>query len=169
MPIVTDLGWAAVSNKPMEVDWGHFSSNCYAWAADCANPTSAKPDPGKKSNFVVKQQGRFDASLLKLGAVADGMILAGGTQTDPPSERDNHYLVALYLSKNGGDHHWYRKDPVTGRWTHKPGAHGVRNFGVGMKVLPSELVMISHTYGMGNLDYAFVAFFHVPDGGIQVG
>lgn len=49
------------------------------------------------------------------------------------------------------------------------GAHNIRNFGVSFKILPTELVMTSHDYGNVRTNYKFVAFFEVPDDGIQVG
>ena len=173
-PKVTELARAAVNNTIKEIDvaeWGGTQGvNCYAFAVGCKKPGKGKPDPGDKSKVSGKQDGRFDPALLKKAAVADGLTLLGGSQTDPPSPRNGYYLVALYISSgNPPDHHWYRKDPDFGRWVHKPGAAGIRNFGVGFKVLPTELVLISHDYGSAATNYKFVAFFEVPDGGLDVG
>lgn len=167
------LAQAAVANQIKEItveEWGgNDKVNCYAFAANCRKPGRAKPDPGDASGYSPKVDKKFTASGLIEGAKRDGMIHRGGNQTDPPSPSDGHYLVALYLSTDGGDHHWYRKDPDYGRWVHKPGPQNIRNFGVGFTVLPTELVLISHDYGSARTNYKFVAFFEVPEAGIQVG
>jgi hypothetical protein len=170
---IKELAKAAVSNIPKEItvaEWGGTERvNCYAFAANCRKPGRAKPDPGDASGYDPKDNGRFTADRLIAGAKRDGMIYRGTAQTDPPFPTDGHYLVALYLSADAGDHHWYRKDPDYGRWVHKPGPQNIRNFGVSFKILPTELVMITHDYGNARTNYKFVAFFEVPDDGIQVG
>lgn len=167
------LAKAAVGNQIMELsvaEWGGDKGvNCYAFAANCRKPGRAKPDPGDASKFSPKEGERFTAAGLVEGAKRDGMTYRGNKQTDPPSPESGHYLVALYLSADGGDHHWYRKDPDFGRWVHKPGPQNIKNYGLNFKILPTELVLISHDYGNARTNYKFVAFFDVPEAGIAVG
>lgn len=171
---VSEVSWAAVKNTIKEItsaEWGGTEAvNCYAFAAGCRKPNRAKPDPGDASGFSPKGfDGKYSKELLVQGAVRDGMRLLGGSQVDPPSPSDGHYLVALYLAATSDEYHWYRKDPDNGRWVHKPGPQGIRNFGVSFKILPTELVMISHDYGSARTNYKFCAFLEVPDAGIVVG
>jgi hypothetical protein len=170
---IDELAEAANNDKPMEVGvakWGGTDGvNCYAWAANCKKPSNSKPDPGKRSSYNPKGDNGFDAARLVEGAKKDGMIHKPcKSQNDPPSPSDNHYLVALYLSTDGSDHHWYRKEPKTGRWTHKPGPQGIRNFGIAFKILPKKLMDISHDYGSTRTNYKFVAYFEVPEAGIAL-
>ena len=171
--IIERLAKAAVKNTPDEVsveDWGGSSKvNCYAFAANCKQPHSAKANPGEASNYDPTQDGKFTSARLVEGAKQDGMIDRGTHQTSPPSPNDGHYLTALYISADGTDHHWYRKDPNYGRWLHKPGPQGIRNYGLGFETLPTELVMITHNYGTESTNYRFVRFFEVPNAGITVG
>jgi len=170
---VKALAKAAVSNEIKEItveEWGGTQDvNCYAFAANCRKPGRGKPDPGDASGYSPKVEGKFTANGLVEGAKRDGLVYRGTNQTDPPSPNDGHYLVALYLSADSGDHHWYRKDPDFGRWVHKPGPQNIRNFGVSFQILPTELVRISHEYGNARTNYKFVAFFEVPEAGVKVG
>lgn len=171
---ITKLAWAAVHNKLGEIsvaEWGGTESvNCYAFAASCKKPEKAKPDPGDKSGYSPKDDtGKYTTQGLIEGAKRDGMAKSDKFQSDPPTPSNGHYLTALYISSDQSDYHWYRKDPVTGRWVHKPGPQGIRNFGVGFRILPTELVLISHDYGSSRTNYKFVSFFEVPDNGIEVG
>lgn len=53
---------------------------------------------------------------------------------------------------------------------HKPGPQPIRNFDKTFQVLPSELILADHNYGMPRTNYKhFVAFFEVPDDGVPVG
>lgn len=171
---VTSLAWDAVHNKPnqMEVkEWGGTDKvNCYAFAVNCKTPGRGKPDPGDRTATTCKIHHRYDADLIRQASVADGLILHKGGFNDPPAYRDNYFVVACFLSEDYGDHHWYRKDPVTGRWVHKPGPQAIRNYDRNFNVLPSELILANHNYGMPRTNYKhFVAFFEVPDGGVDVG
>jgi hypothetical protein len=170
---VKTLAEAAVSNKIMEItvqEWGGSSDvNCYAFAANCKKPARGKPSPGDATGYSSKVDSKFNAAALIAAAKRDGMVYRGNDQIDPPAPSDGCYLVALYLSADAGDFHWYRKDPDYGRWVHKPGPQNIRNFGVSFKILPTELVCITHDYGNARTNYKFVAFFEVPDAGIQVG
>ena len=175
MPVtIDDLAQAAIKGEPKVMtvaDWGGSDGvNCYAWAVNCKKPSKAKPDPGDKSGYNPKgSSGAFEAARLISGAKQDGLNhLPCVDQTNPPSPGDNRYLVALYVSTNGADHHWYRKEPKTGRWTHKPGPRDICNYGVDFKILPTELIMITHEYGSASTNYKFVAYFEVPEAGITL-
>ncbi|MGK3992998.1 hypothetical protein [Sorangium sp. So ce1024] len=173
-----DLLEFSKQGKPGEIKWGNkHNVNCYAWAADCAAPNGdKKPDPGAKSGVDVKTDGRYDRAKLLDASIADGMALPvdfdgkdiGSEESEPPDPWPDRYLVALYISKNGADYHWYRQDPETGLWTHKPGPHGVRNFYGNFTVIKA-LVSTDHNYGNANTDYEFVHYLFVPYGGIQIG
>ncbi len=174
MSIEERLCQSAVSNKLDSASVGQWGGpegvNCYSYAADCKVPKTGKPDPGKKSGVAVKNGQRYDPNLLKNGAVQDGMTLLGGSQADPPSPPNGSYLVALYISEDQGDYHWYRKDNKYGRWTHKPGPQDICNWDGDMKVMPTELIRGSHRYGNNpRTNYQFVAFLSVPEAGIGVG
>ncbi len=109
----------------------------------------------------------MDANSLIEGAKRDGMVYAANAGPDnAPDFLAGFYCVALYLSAT--DHHWYRRDPKTGFWTHKPGPQGVRNFGPNFAILPKELYQANHDYGSSATNYNFVAYFYVPEEGIQV-
>lgn len=174
MPVEERLCKSAVSNKLDSAtveQWGGIEAvNCYAYAANCKNPGSGKPDPGKRSGVAVKIGDKYDPNLLKNGATQDGMMLMGGSQVDPPSPPNGYYLVALYISEDLGDYHWYRKDEKYGRWTHKPGPQDICNWDGSMQVMPTELILGSHKYSKTpRTNYQFVAFLAVPQAGIAVG
>lgn len=159
--VISKLTAMAALSTPAEEEWGEDGVNCYAWAANCESPHKGKPDPGSYSGITAK----LDRNKLIEGAKMDGMIYAANASPDsPPDFFNGFYCVALYLSSQ--DHHWYRRDPKTGFWTHKPGAHGVRNFGHGFVILPKTLHTANHNYGITH--YHFVAYFYVPEEGIQV-
>jgi len=170
--LIALLASKSAANLPGEdeTDWGSDYVNCYAWAANCESPLSGKPDPGKFSKKKAKAGNVFTAELLINGARADGMFY-GANYPENKSLEDlsGYYCVALYLSKNGADHHWYRRDPLTGYWTHKPGPQGIRNYSSGFAVLPQSLNLANHNYKTENTNYQFVAYFYVPEEGIQVG
>lgn len=160
--LIQQLTSKAAKNTPWEADWGEDSVNCYAWAANCERPHKGKPDPGSYSGIIAK----LDRNKLIEGAKMDGMAYAANASPEnPPDVFKGFYCVALYLSSH--DHHWYRRDSKTGFWTHKPGANGVRNYGPGFTILPKTLHTANHDYG-SLTNYHFVAYFYVPEEGIQV-
>ncbi|WP_437604935.1 hypothetical protein WMF20_27495 [Sorangium sp. So ce834] len=173
-----DLLQSSAQGRAGEINWGDKDNvNCYAWAADCAAPDgSKKPDPGEKSGSDARKDGRYDRAKLLAAAIADGMVRPtdleengiGSDEGDPPQPWPGYYLVALYISKNGADYHWYRQDPETGLWTHKPGPHGVRNYYGNFTVI-TDLASTDHDYGTANTNYEFVHYLFVPDGGIRIG
>jgi hypothetical protein len=170
--IIEKLTSKAAKGAPAthEAGWGSDGVNCYAWAANCEKPFSGKPDPGRFSNMDAKAAGKFTAEKLIAGARADGMFYgANVVESKPLGYLEGYYTVALYLSKNGADHHWYRCDPLSGRWTHKPGARDICNYGPGFSVITAALAQSNHNYGKPNTNYQFVAYFYVPKEGIEVG
>ncbi|GAA5443938.1 hypothetical protein Misp06_02117 [Microbulbifer sp. NBRC 101763] len=161
--VIARLATATKHHKPDEVEWGNDRVNCYAWAANCEAPNSGKPNPGSNAGYVATLE---DASLIE-GAKRDGMAyVANAPANKPPPFSEGCYCVALY--KSATDHHWYRRDPKTGTWTHKPGPHGVRNYGPNFVVLPEQLETANHNYGLAATNYRFVAYFYVVEEGIQV-
>ena len=168
--IISTLTDKAKNNLPWEEStWGSDDVNCYAWAANCESPASAKPDPGQFSGRSSKASGKFTASLLIEGAKADGLAYgANAPENKPLDVLHGYYTVALYMSKNGADHHWYRRDPQTGLWTHKPGPQGIRNYGPNFVIMPKQLPEANHNYGSASTNYQFVAYFYVPVEGLQV-
>ena len=84
---------------------------------------------------------------------------------DYPSEMRMCHMCKFYIAGGGGRSGM----GCMGGRIHKPGPQGIRNFGVGFKVLPSELVLITHDYGSAATNYKCVAFFEVPEDGIMVG
>ncbi|WP_445356485.1 hypothetical protein ACJJIC_03930 [Microbulbifer sp. ANSA002] len=161
--VITKLVTSAAKNTPAEEAWGNHHVNCYAWAANCEKPHRGKPDPGSNSGYVAG----LDNDRLIEGAKRDGMAyVANAPANNPPPFTKGYYCVALYKSTT--DHHWYRRDPETGYWTHKPGAHGVKNYGPGFVILPKQLETANHNYGMAATNYHFVGYFYVPEEGIQV-
>jgi len=164
--IITILSQKAEDNIFEELEWDEASDgvNCYAWAANCETPASGKPNPGTYSGH---DSGRKDVLKIIDGAKIDGMIYGANSNVDdPPGMLNGFYAVALYFS--GEDYHWYRRDPNTGRRSHKPGANRVKNYGPEFKVLPNFLGGISHNYGSAFNNYTFVGYFYVPEEGIQV-
>ncbi len=162
--VIRTLSEKASNNIPHEMDWGDDKVNCYAWAANCESPTTGKPNPGTYSG---QDSGRTDINRIIAGAKLDGMIYGANLDVNnPPDFLNGFYAVALYFS--GGDYHWYRRDPKTGHWSHKPGANRVKNYGPNFVILPKFLGGISHNYGNALTNYTFAGYFYVPEEGIQV-
>ena len=109
-----------------DYDWGALS-NCYAYAAKCAQPAAGVPGatarPGVLSGQPPDNNG--DVAGLVAGVLADGGINAQtlvGTPDNLPVVPANFYLVAMITKADG--FHFMRRDEETKRWSWKDGNHG---------------------------------------------
>lgn len=120
--------------------WVKSRTNCYAYAMDMKwNPLTGnrfprKPQPGEFSGGTVFTAAG-GAGLIPAAAAAD-MTAMGYTNTLTPIAGPtaaipaNTWRVALVATTPGigtQDYHWYRQNPTTGNWTHKPGTSAVKS------------------------------------------
>ncbi len=109
-----------------EYVWGAHA-NCYAFAADCAQPNVGAPPrtarPGVATGAAPANNG--DVPGLIAGVLADGGAAVQtlmGTPAMIPVVPPNSYLVAMLTSAGG--FHFMRRDEFTKRWSWKDANHG---------------------------------------------
>ncbi|NNG04730.1 MAG: hypothetical protein HKM95_11595 [Inquilinus sp.] len=164
---IAELVKLSKSGKPGGIDnWGDDGVNCYAFAVNCPNPKNGKPNPGG----AARPAGGWTNLKLAQGAEADGLKKLGWPEHLQKNKIPNGYhLVAGYVSEDGGDHHWYRQDPATGYWVHKPGANQVKNFGAKIgDLLGTDLSKFDHAAVMQGTKYVFADYFLCPSGGLKI-
>ena len=169
MPNPTDIvGLVALSKegKPGAIDtWGDDGVNCYAFAVNCQEPKSGKPNPGGAAPAA-----GWTAETLRQGAEKDGLKPLKWAENQQPNALDEgQYLVAGYVSDKKDDHHWYRRDSKSGYWVHKPGASGVKNYGAKFTdILGTDLSKFDHKSVAPGKTYVFVDYFLCPQAGLRI-
>jgi hypothetical protein len=178
-----------------EVGWG-LDHNCYAYGATCRPPTHLPPDntgghsiPGGAAGHIAMPGGDGEHAYhqrLIQGVVADGQAqgrpVLHVAQVNPnpvPANRGGHYLLAMVGFGMG--FHFLRRDTVFGRWSHKNGPpaspettvyslHDEKTLSLTDEVvLPMLTEATKARYESGFAHMKFIAYFHVPHGGIWVG
>lgn len=97
------------------------NNNCYNYATNYRSDTFAQP--GRASGLWLEMP-ENTCSYATQGAISDGI--------KPRCDRSGTVSeMALVIAPPsllpGGDFHWYRKDSVFGKWSHKPGATAVKD------------------------------------------
>lgn len=161
--VAAPLYQPAVWNRDFKVQG---RNNCYAYAANDIDTVEFGAYPGYRTtghNFPKTYSGY--ASFIKQlinGAKRDGMVYAGKS----PLSRPGFYRVALMAHQNPErpDYpawHWLRQDR-NGQWSHKDGS------GEAMNVDYAGHVINNPEAAQLGL-YKLVAYFLVPQGGLDVG
>ncbi len=168
------VGLAPERIKELREDYSSvFSSiqhraNCYAFAMnDMNNKSGDKPSPGEATGFPLSERSFTSIDEMIARSVSDGVKPVG---YDVPVKRtDGTYLVALYINHEEG-YHWIRENPehkgheLQDKWGHfeaKP-----------FKDQSGQPAMVENwpvSMEFDGMHYMRVAFFEVPDGGVNVG
>ena len=161
--------------------------NCYAWACRCLHPTIRTPGgqavPGKINNTPHPEL-VGSPELYVWGAMDDGLTLVTRSLKPVPYHGDDNNLVALMASGYG--FHWLRREN-DGTWSWKDGNINPVSYNamllatkdrqiaarMFMKIRDQDLKYLigplaERKYAFGYNQLKFMAYFHVPNGGINV-
>ncbi len=97
-------------------EWGDGScsqGNCYRFA--CDDPT--RSNGGEYFRSPPGAEKGVSCESVRKGAIKDGLQPTNKDGSCPTGSTK----VAIVVNSEGIDYHWYRFDPSTGFWAHKPG------------------------------------------------
>lgn len=164
---IAELVKLSSEGNPGAMDsWGEDGVNCYAFAVNCPSPSAGKPNPGGATPSAAG----WTADIVRKGAEADKLKPLGWKQDQQINALSaGHYLIAGYVTEDGKDHHWYRRDTASGYWVHKPGAQQVKNYGASFTdILGTDLSKFDHSKVAPGITYVFVDYFLCPDAGLKI-
>lgn len=113
----------AYTTAPVEPDrWNapqdrRNCNNCYNYATNTPDGSFAQPGWGAGGSM----ESPYTCGGVTSAAESDGLQFAGRTMEEAQDRCDaSCCLVALFVSEDNKDFHWYRED-ADGTWSHKPG------------------------------------------------
>ena len=134
-----------------------LSNNCYNYANNKLTNTFAQP--GRASGSTLARP--LTSTAVARGAIADGLEALANPEGWQGTPAEGHW-VALVLSSDIDDYHWYRLDDVNARWSHKPGPTAARD-------VDGSLAQIADPRTCDRRPYAeFVGFFQTWPGRIKI-
>src|ERR1044071_2684019 len=124
-------------------------NNCYNYANNKITNTFAQPGRGSGASFTYPPTGPGVARA----AISDGLEALADPEAWQSTPGDGHW-IALVISTDIDDYHWYRLDDLNARWSHKPGQTRARD-------TDQAAVQIADPRSCDRTPYAdFIGFFH---------